>query len=171
MTTTATTEFTGAEITRIGDLDRDELVAHWTRIYRCPPPLGVRRELLRYAVAWELQTKRLGGLSVEARKELKAAIANVATKLTRPEQCGTGAAASVVGNPLTNGDTASCKEPNKRSNLQTGARLIREWNGRTNVVDVVHGGFLFEGRSYRSLSAIARKITDAHWSGPRFFGL
>jgi len=52
-----------------------------------------------------------------------------------------------------------------------GARLVRVWNGHTNVVDVVEGGYLFEGKVHRSLSAIARKITKAHWSGPRFFGL
>lgn len=167
----ATTEFTGVEIPRIGGLDRDELVANWTRIYRCPPPLGVRRELLRYAVAWELQTKRFGGLSADTRKALKFAVADVATKLARLEHCETGATATAVGDPLTASETASRKKPTKRSDLQTGARLIREWNGHTNVVDVVQSGFLFEGRSYRSLSAIARKITDAHWSGPRFFGL
>ena len=48
---------------------------------------------------------------------------------------------------------------------------MRDWNGRTNVVDVVEDGFIFGGETYRSLSAIARKITGAHWSGPRFFGL
>ncbi|MEO8456540.1 MAG: DUF2924 domain-containing protein [Chloroflexota bacterium] len=38
---------------------------------------------------------------------------------------------------------------------QPGARLMREWNGRMNVVDVIDGGFSFEGKTYRSLSAIA----------------
>jgi hypothetical protein len=164
-------EDTAFEITHIGDLGRGELVAHWTRIYRCPPPLGVRRDLLRYAVAWELQTKRFGGLSVEARKALKAAVANVGTRLARTGQCETVVAASDEGDPPVNSEKASGKAAARRTDIQTGARLIREWNGRTNVVDVVQGGFLFEGKSYRSLSAIARKITDAHWSGPRFFGL
>ena len=48
---------------------------------------------------------------------------------------------------------------------------MREWNGRMHVVDVTDDGFLFDGKPYRSLSAIARRITGAHWSGPRFFGL
>ncbi len=52
-----------------------------------------------------------------------------------------------------------------------GARLIREWNGRTYEVDVVEGGFEWEGQTWRSLSRIAREITGANWSGPRFFGL
>jgi hypothetical protein len=48
---------------------------------------------------------------------------------------------------------------------------MREWNGRTYRVEVVAEGFLMDGRHYRSLSAIARQITGARWSGPRFFGI
>jgi len=55
--------------------------------------------------------------------------------------------------------------------LKTGGRLIREWNGVTHVVDVVNGGFLWNGQHFSSLSPIARAITGARWSGPRFFGL
>jgi hypothetical protein len=55
--------------------------------------------------------------------------------------------------------------------LKPGGRLIREWNGVTHVVDVVEGGFLWKGQRYTSLSPIARAITGARWSGPRFFGL
>jgi len=55
--------------------------------------------------------------------------------------------------------------------LQTGARLLREWNGTTHVVDAIGDVFRWQGKDYRSLSAIARAITGARWSGPRFFGL
>ena len=55
--------------------------------------------------------------------------------------------------------------------LKPGGRLIREWNGVTHVVDVVEGGFLWNGQRYASLSPVARAITGARWSGPRFFGL
>ena len=55
--------------------------------------------------------------------------------------------------------------------LRPGMRLMREWNGRTQVVDVRENGLLWNGKSYSSLSAIAREITGARWSGPRFFGL
>lgn len=55
--------------------------------------------------------------------------------------------------------------------LRSGSRLVRDWNGITHVVDVVKGGYRYHGRVYRSLSAIAREITGARWSGPRFFGL
>jgi hypothetical protein len=53
-----------------------------------------------------------------------------------------------------------------------GARLLREWNGKTHVVDVLPDGrFAWRGQTYRSLSVIARAITGTRWSGPRFFGL
>ena len=55
--------------------------------------------------------------------------------------------------------------------LRSGGRLIREWNGATHVVDVAGDGFLWNGQRHGSLSAIARTITGARWSGPRFFGL
>lgn len=66
---------------------------------------------------------------------------------------------------------AANNKPNPTPRLKTGGRLLREWNGTTHVVDVVEGGFIWNGQRYRSLSAIARAITGAHWSGPRFFGL
>lgn len=52
-----------------------------------------------------------------------------------------------------------------------GGRLLREWNGTTHVVEIDTDGYRWNGRSWSSLSAIAREITGAHWSGPRFFGL
>ncbi|MEJ2016751.1 MAG: DUF2924 domain-containing protein [Maritimibacter sp.] len=52
-----------------------------------------------------------------------------------------------------------------------GSHLVREWNGRTYQVEVVEGGYVMDGKTWRSLSAIARHITGAHWSGPRFFGV
>jgi hypothetical protein len=69
-------------------------------------------------------------------------------------------------------DAAAAKRaPEKRPGLRPGARLIREWNGVSHVVDVVENGYLWRGARCRSLTAIAREITGAHWSGPRFFGL
>jgi hypothetical protein len=55
--------------------------------------------------------------------------------------------------------------------LKAGTRIVREWNGRLLCVHVVERGFRFEDRAYGSLSEIAREVTGAHWSGPRFFGL
>src|ERR1700676_1800743 len=55
--------------------------------------------------------------------------------------------------------------------LRPGTRLLREWGGRTHTVIVLDEGFESEGERYQSLTQIARRITGAHWSGPRFFGL
>ena len=52
-----------------------------------------------------------------------------------------------------------------------GSHFVREWNGRTYQVEVVDGGYTMDGKTWRSLSAIARHITGAHWSAPRFFGV
>lgn len=52
-----------------------------------------------------------------------------------------------------------------------GSQLVREWNGRVYQVEVVKAGYVMDGKTWRSLSAIARHITGARWSGPRFFGL
>ncbi|KAA9008745.1 DUF2924 domain-containing protein [Histidinibacterium aquaticum] len=67
--------------------------------------------------------------------------------------------------------TAPNSEPRRRDALKPGGRLLREWNGVTHVVDVLETGYRWNGQTWRSLSAIAREITGAHWSGPRFFGL
>jgi hypothetical protein len=48
---------------------------------------------------------------------------------------------------------------------------VREWNGETHSVLVHADGIEWRGKRYRSLSIVAREITGAHWSGPRFFGL
>jgi hypothetical protein len=72
---------------------------------------------------------------------------------------------------------AAVRQPAERApraqstGLQPGGRLLREWNGVTHVVDVTDDGFMWRDTRYRSLSRIAREITGAHWSGPRFFGL
>ncbi|NKB27029.1 MAG: DUF2924 domain-containing protein [Rhodobacteraceae bacterium] len=52
-----------------------------------------------------------------------------------------------------------------------GSHLVREWNGRAYQVEVTDEGYVMDGKPWRSLSAIARHITGAHWSGPRFFGV
>lgn len=62
-------------------------------------------------------------------------------------------------------------QPRGRDRIRPGTRLVRSWNGRTVSVLVEEVGFLWEDRRYRSLSAIAREVTGAAWSGPRFFGL
>jgi hypothetical protein len=55
--------------------------------------------------------------------------------------------------------------------LSVGTRLVREWNGKTISVEVREDGYLYADKIYGSLSEIARVVTSAHWSGPRFFGI
>jgi len=55
--------------------------------------------------------------------------------------------------------------------VKVGTRLVREWNGQTHTVLVQAKGIEWCGKLYGSLSVIAREITGARWSGPRFFGL
>lgn len=156
------------EFAELDALSREELSARWQKQYGCSPPTGARHELLLRSAAWHLQAKRLGGYSAETRRLLKAAMSEVAnqsatssTETVGDEAAGTNV--NTVGKPVRR------KPP--RSAVQPGARLIRDWNGKTYIVDVIEGGYVFEAKVYRSLTAIAGKITNAHWSGPRFFGL
>ena len=55
--------------------------------------------------------------------------------------------------------------------VSAGTHLVREWNGRTYQVEVIDNGYRFDGKTYPSLTTIAKRITGTHWSGPRFFGL
>jgi hypothetical protein len=106
---------------------------------------GISRQLMIRAIAYELQAKTFGGL--------KPAVVRQLQKI---------AAGLVTGAPV------AIKTAFK---LKPGARLVREWNGITHVVEVVDDGFIWNGERHLSLSAIARTITGARWSGPRFFGL
>ena len=58
-----------------------------------------------------------------------------------------------------------------RPTAKDGTRFIREWHGTEHVVDLIEGTYHWNGKPWKSLSAIAREITGAKWSGPRFFGV
>ncbi len=169
---TALEERIEGEIAALGDLSREELTARWTNVYACPPPKGVKRGLLERAVAWHLQARHLGGLSPIARKAIRDAVkrgslhANASGRSADSENAGT---ANPAG--LTRNTRRDDLPTNNAPALRPGTRLVREWNGRTHVVDVSENGFVFDGKTYRSLSAVAKRITGAHWSGRRFFGL
>lgn len=59
----------------------------------------------------------------------------------------------------------------RTTRMAQGSRFLREWNGVTHVVERTEAGYLWNGELHASLSAIAKAITGAHWSGPRFFGV
>ena len=68
-------------------------------------------------------------------------------------------------------NVAASKTASPPTSMKTGARLVREWNGVAHIVDIVDGGFKYREKIYASLTAIAKEITGAHWSGPRFFAI
>jgi len=168
------------EVAAICQLPREELAERWERICGSVPSPGIRTELLVRSAAWQLQAKQLGGLSAGTRRLLKAAMAEIEAKLpdrtglVRETADGSGTAPALQGD-----DDAGRIAVNRRQRVATtqrrtllpGARLLRDWNGRTHVVDVIEGGYVFEAKVYPSLTAIAATITGTHWSGPRFFGL
>ena len=127
------------------NLDSAQLRAEWRRLYRSHPPKGLSRDLMIRAMAYKLQERAFGGLGKATLRRLKS--------LTRKLEA--------------EGKLAS----DRRLSLKSGARLVREWGGETHSVLVLEDGFEYRGQRYRSLSQIARLITGAHWSGPRFFGI
>ena len=135
-------------LAKLPGLSTADLRAEWRRLFRQTPPL-VSRDLLVRALAYRVQELAHGGLTRSMQRRLR----TLATAATDPAP-----------------DDASAPA-HKLVKLSPGARLVREWGGRTYVVSVTADGFEHEGRQYRSLSQIAECITGAHWSGPRFFGL
>ena len=171
------------EVAALGDLSRDELAELWEKAHGHPPPKGIRQELLLRSASWHLQAKPLGGLRPETRRLLKAAIAEAERTLIArmaPKHLGVHSDVMSESKPA-DGPAATAEQGNVdikprsstpgRTSLLPGARLVRDWNGKTHVVDVIEEGFVFEAKVHKSLTAIARQITGAHWSGPRFFGL
>lgn len=177
---TAADEALARKLAALDALSRDELAERWAATYGCPPPAGVRRELLAYAAAWHLQARHSGGLRPETKKLLKRAMTQVERRMVAARvaaSSASGTAANGVGLHDAGEGRAVAVQPitpdegPERRTLSPGTRLLRDWQGRTHVVDVVEGGFLYGGKRHHSLSAIAKQITGAHWSGPRFFGL
>ena len=62
--------------------------------------------------------------------------------------------------------------PAKRLTKTPGTRFCRVWKGVMHeVVAVGDGIFKYDGQQYKSLSAVARKITGTRWNGKLFFGV
>ncbi|MEM5473869.1 DUF2924 domain-containing protein [Hoeflea sp. AS60] len=156
------------EIGAIGVLSREDLADRWVRAHGCPPPKGVKRALLERSAAWQLQSKRLGGLSADTRRLMRRLHAAKSAALAGEIVSGAGADNVQSHNRGNHADQQTAILSRKQ--LDPGTRLVREWNGRTHVIEVIENGFIHDGKTYRSLSAIARRITGTRWSGPRFFG-
>jgi hypothetical protein len=132
------------EINRLRSLALDELRGEWRHLYASEPP-QISRDLLVLGLGYRLQEIDQGGLGRATRRKLQTIVKN----LRKTGRVG----------------------PMPSLSMKPGARLVREWRGRVHTVTVTEDGFEYAGTSYPSLTKIARKITGAHWSGPRFFGL
>jgi Protein of unknown function (DUF2924) len=132
-------------LSRLPTLDIGELRQQWRGLYKTQAPANLSRELLLRAVAYRMQEVALGGLRPPRQRQLR----QMAQQFNR---------IGAVNTP-------------PRPELKPGTRLMREWQGRTYDVLVLDDGFSWQNTQYRSLSALARKITGTAWSGPLFFGL
>ncbi len=132
-------------LARLPKVGLGELRQQWRVLYKAEALPYLSRELLVRAVAYRMQEVALGGLRPERQRQLR----QFAQQLNESQK----------------------GQIRPRPELKPGTRLVREWQGRTYEVLVLDGGFSWQGMSYRSLSALARKITGTAWSGPLFFGL
>ena len=123
------------------------------------------REFLARQIAWRLQAEPEGGLPEETR-QLALAVARDAPLRIRIESAatrGTAEANRTATTRLAGNHDARLPMP--------GGLLAKEHKGETHVVKVLDNGFDYDGRLYRSLSAIAQEITGTKWNGYLFFGI
>ena len=132
-----------AQITALKDKTTPQLLSLWNELFDHEAPrLG--RRYLEDRLAFRLQELQLGALSDRSRRKLDALVDQVDPKATRR------------------------REPKR---LLPGTQLRRQWQDTEHVVTVREHDFEYNGRPYKSLSAIARAITNVRWNGPLFFGL
>ena len=129
------------QLREINALDRTGCIERWTATFGTPPQKYLSVRFMQRVLAREQQIRTLGGYSARARRALKTVLRDA------------------------DGDSRSTRA------APPGSYLMREWNGRTYRVEVTPSGYVLAGRTYGSLSTVAKRITGAHWSGPRFFGL
>lgn len=136
------------DVAAIERLSKTELKRAWEQVNGIPAP-AVVPSLLARDLAHRAQLAAVGG-ALDRR---------LARRLRDLVAADAGAARSAAS-------------PTSGKHLASGSQLLREWGGVTHRVIVEPGGrYLYDGRHWRSLSAIARAITGTRWSGPRFFGI
>lgn len=121
--------------------ERNRVQQRWEEAFGSPPPPYLSVGFKENALAYDVQCRAHGRLPTAMKRALRAIA-----------------------------DGRSVAETSK-DRLRPGAHLVREWNGRTYQVEVLAEGYRMDGRTWASLSAIAKHITGTTWSGPRFFGL
>ena len=124
----------------------NELKAEWQALFDAPAPNN-SRAFLEFRIAYRIQELTYGGPDRETRRMLDLLADEVEGHSKRKHQ---------IIDPR---------------NPVTGTRLIREWEGIEHTVTVLKDGFDWQGRKFKSLSAVAREISGTRWNGYRFFGL
>ena len=124
-----------------------DLKQQWRDLFDSEPP-PFNRRYLESRLAYRIQELVYGGLKPETVKRLEA-----------------------LGEQLDGGDRKKSGIRSDRDRPITGTRLVRDWQGVEHLVTVTADGFEWQGRPYKSLSAIARAITGTRWNGWVFFGL
>jgi hypothetical protein len=140
----ASRQRTAVWIDDLSRLGRGALLERWSEHFDRPPPDYSKSEFLVRAIAWQSQVDAYGGLSPALLRHL---------------------------HRIAEGKESSSPGGAGHRHIKPGTRLIRTWHGQTYDVHVLEDGYEWNGRRYRSLSAIAREITGSRWNGPRFFGL
>ena len=136
------------QVDQLQQMSLAQLKQRWANLVGTDPGPHSRDYLIR-RLAYRIQELVYGGVSRDLRRKLQ-----------------------THGDALpANATTMAHRQRKRASRLQPGTRLLREWRGRRYEVIVLERGFLYDGKKYRSLSAIARVITGSGWSGNRFFGL
>ena len=135
-----------ARLGALKDMTVRELKAEWGKLFSSEAPNN-SRPFLEQRLAYRIQELTFGGPSKPVRQLLDALADEVEGKKVRK---------SVISDPR---------------NPVIGTRLVREWDGAEHVITVLKDGFDWQGRRYKSLSAVARDITGTRWNGYRFFGL
>jgi hypothetical protein len=135
-----------AQLAALKQLSVNELKAKWEQLFDKPAPNNARA-FLELRIGYRIQELTYGGLSKETRRVLDLLADEVEGKISRK---------SMVADPR---------------NPVVGTRLVREWDGAEHTVTVMKDGYEWDGRKFRSLSAIARAITGTNWNGFRFFGM
>ena len=136
---------------QLDDLPLEALGLHWRNHLGGNPPRHLPRWLLARLLAYRLQAQRHGDLSPATLRLLK----------------GKGERGSGGPKPFQTRSAAL----RQGGALRPGSILMREWQGRLEQVMVLEEGFAWQGRSFASLSAVAKAITGTNWNGHRFFGL
>ena len=130
-------------------------------------PRSNHRKFLWRQLAWKIQAARHGGLSPEL-KQLALAIARNHPLRSRIADSSTRRS---KGLPIENAITTKVVTRNDSRLPFPGSLLIKEFHGTTHIVQVLDDGFEYDGKTFRSLSAIAQAISGTKWNGFTFFGL